>query len=78
MNNTNQPDPKKKQSEEMEFCTECGEALENFAFEGDAVDIEKLKQNRERCKQTGKAKGHHCAKLFIAESFDPDLLKDDE
>jgi hypothetical protein len=78
MKSNNEMDPKKLNKEEMTFCTQCGEALDNFCFDDDAGNIEKLRENRDRCRRSGKSHGHHCSKLFIAESFDPDLLKDDE
>lgn len=50
------------------YCTECGASLDEFHLSGDIRDIEKLKENFEKCKRLGKFKGEICAKLFIAKN----------
>jgi hypothetical protein len=72
------PKREEKQEANPSLCTECGEALDNFCFDDNVVDIKGLKKNRENCEKTGKANGHLCSKLFIAEPVDPELLNDDD
>ncbi len=76
------PQKKKKsldpQPYQHDICTVCGASLENFCVDKDVDNIEKLKKNRELCEKTGKANGEVCAKLFIAEPIDPELLDDEE
>ncbi len=47
------------------FCTECGEALENFSVSEDAKDLDAVIKNFHNCKKTGKFKGEMCSKLFM-------------
>lgn len=47
------------------FCTECGEALENFSLSEDAKDFDAVIKNFHNCKKTGKFKGEMCSKLFM-------------
>lgn len=67
----------KKQIEKIEvhFCTECGEQLDDFAFDDRAVNLKSIRTNHELCKKTGKFKGDYCSKLFIA-SENQELFED--
>ncbi len=59
------------------FCTECGDTLDDFSITENAKDVEKVKENFENCKKTGKFNGEECSKLFIA-SNPEDLPYEDE
>lgn len=50
---------------DIQFCTECGDALEYFDQSEQAKDPEAVKKNFENCKKTGKFKGEVCSKLYI-------------
>jgi len=50
------------------FCTECGEELEMFGIKKENIDLEKIKERFQHCKESGKFKGDKCAMIFIAES----------
>jgi len=58
----------KKQLEKIEihFCTECGEQLDDFAFDDRAGNIQSVITSHNLCKKTGKFKGECCSKVFIA------------
>jgi len=62
---------------DIRFCTECGEQLDEFAFDGRAENVKGVLQNHELCKKTGKFKGDCCSKLFIA-TENQELLEDTE
>jgi len=51
----------------LEFCTECGQALDNFAFTPKSKSKKKVQDNFSNCKHTGKFKGDLCSKVFISE-----------
>ncbi len=57
------------------FCSECGEELELFGIE--EIDIQKIKERHQRCRDIGKFNGDKCAMLFIAQSNE-DLFIGDE
>jgi hypothetical protein len=64
-------------SDKTKFCTECGDTLDDFAITDNAKDVQKVKDNFENCKKTGKFKGEECSKLFIASKLE-DLPYEDE
>ncbi len=51
--------------EEIKFCTECGDALEDFSVSEQADDYQAVKKNFEECKKTGKFKGDMCSKMYM-------------
>jgi len=51
----------------IEFCTECNQALDNFAFTAKSKNMKKVQDNFSNCKKTGKFKGELCSKIFISE-----------
>lgn len=53
---------------EIQFCTECGDVLENFSVSELAKDPEAVKENFHNCKKTGKFKGDVCSKIYIISS----------
>jgi hypothetical protein len=57
--------------EKEQFCTECGEKLENFCFSDEVTDIDALRIRHENCKKKNKFKGDSCSRLFIARPVDP-------
>lgn len=64
--------PKKTNKDEhqdlsLEFCTECNQALDNFAFTPKSKSKKKVQDNFSNCKKTGKFKGDLCSKVFISE-----------
>lgn len=59
------------------FCTECGDTLDDFALTENAKNLDKVKENFDNCKKTGKFKGEECSKLFISSDIE-DLPLDDE
>lgn len=56
---------KAEEQADLKFCTECGEALEDFAVSTDAEDQKSVIENYHNCKKTGKFKGDVCSKMFI-------------
>jgi hypothetical protein len=48
------------------FCTECGEALDNFWLESDSGNIKQIIQRMAKCKAEGRFHGNFCARLWIA------------
>ncbi len=61
---------------EKQFCTECGDDLNEFYLSERVKQVEAVKANFENCQKTGKFKGEECSKLFIAS--DPDVFISDE
>jgi len=55
-------------SEELNFCTECNEDLNNFDIDPVIKGKVDVLANHENCKKTGKFKGDKCSKLFIEEA----------
>ena len=51
----------------IEFCTECDEALEDFAFTPKSKSKKEVQENFSNCQKTGKFKGECCSKVFISE-----------
>ena len=51
----------------IEFCTECNEDLDNFAFTAKSKNKKKVTANFANCKQKGKFNGELCSKVFISE-----------
>jgi len=49
-----------------EFCTRCGDELENFCFSPEAENLEALRAAALRCHLEGSKEGRICAKVFIA------------
>jgi hypothetical protein len=54
-------------SEEVKFCVECDDDLNNFDIDPMLKTKEEVLKNHENCKKTGKFKGDKCSKLFITE-----------
>jgi|GEM_PF-3536680 len=50
-------------SQKPEFCTECGDDLNDFDLRN--PDKKSVSENFERCKNSGKFKGDICSKLYI-------------
>jgi len=50
----------------VEFCTECGEQLDEFDMSPVSKDIRAVRANHENCKKSGKYRGEFCSKLFIS------------
>ena len=57
-----------------DFCTACGDELEDFCFSGEANDIESVRRMFAQCKHKHKFSGGFCSKLFIAAPMVPDDL----
>lgn len=55
---------------DVEYCTECGEVLEDFSLDDKSKDIKSVKENFSNCKHTGKFKGDVCSKLYIISEND--------
>jgi hypothetical protein len=67
--------------ENVVFCTECGEKLNNFCFDDTASNVDSVKKHMEECKREGRYKGDMCARVFIADDHnleDMTLLGQDE
>ncbi|MGE5315113.1 MAG: hypothetical protein ACM3Q4_10495 [Acidobacteriota bacterium] len=64
------------------FCTQCGNKLDNFCFDGSASDLEAVKKHMEECKREGRFKGEMCSRVFIADDSTidafPPLPNEDE
>ncbi len=54
-------------SEEVKFCIECDQDLNNFDVNPMLKTKKEVLDNHENCKKTGKFKGDRCSKLFITE-----------
>ena len=54
----------------VQFCTECGEELENFSVSNDSSSEAALKRHH-NCKKTGKFNGDMCSRVFITK-YDED------
>src|SRR4030042_1750010 len=65
---------------EIQFCTTCEKALENWALSHESYDLDAIKTNHENCKNIGRFKGDMCARLFISLNGQPEkfLLDEDE
>lgn len=57
-------------SEEVKFCIECDQDLNNFDVDPMLKSKKEVLDNHENCKKTGKFKGDKCSKLFITEEED--------
>jgi hypothetical protein len=68
-----------KLAEDIKFCTECDDQLDDFCFSDISKNLEEIKKNTANCKKTGKFKGDFCSKRFIAdddlEMFSTDNVK---
>jgi hypothetical protein len=49
------------------FCTECGDELQDFAFNEKAKNKNEIKEKHYNCIKTGKFSGEFCSKLFISD-----------
>jgi len=49
------------------FCTECGDELEDFAFNKSSKNKKEIRKRHYNCVKTGKFSGEFCAKLFISD-----------
>jgi hypothetical protein len=49
-----------------QFCTRCGNELEEFCFSPAAENLEALRAAALRCQLEGRKNGKVCAKIFIA------------
>jgi len=49
------------------FCTECGDELEDFAFDKSSKDKNEIRKKHSNCVKTGKFSGEFCSKLFISD-----------
>ena len=65
-------------SEEIKFCGECQEDLNNFDIDPMLKNKKEVLENHVNCKKIGKFKGDKCSKLFIEEADDAPLLPDEE
>ncbi len=54
-----------EENSDIKFCTECGEALEDFSVSSDAKNPDAVIENFHICKKTGKFNGEICSKLYI-------------
>lgn len=57
-----------------QYCTACGDSLEDFCFSEVARDPEAVQKVFADCKKKHKFIGGQCAKLFIAGAEIPDEL----
>lgn len=55
------------------FCTECGDELQDFAFNKSSNNKDEIREKHSNCVKTGKFSGEFCSKLFIS---DDSLLGD--
>lgn len=64
---------------DIEFCTTCEEALDNWFMNPDSFDLDGVKANHENCKHIGKFKGEMCARLFISmNGKSEEIFKDED
>ncbi|MEJ5306462.1 MAG: hypothetical protein WHV63_11030 [Ignavibacteria bacterium] len=56
---------REEEKSDIKFCTECGEALEDFSVSDMAKDPKAVIENFHNCKKTGKFKGDVCSKLYM-------------
>lgn len=54
-----------EEKSDIKFCTECGEALEDFSVSDESKDLDAVIKNFHNCKKTGKFKGDVCSKLYM-------------
>lgn len=60
---------------DIDFCTECGDDLNNFDLT--KTEKEEIRNNFERCRKSGKFRGEFCSKIYIDdESFTDDEEED--
>jgi hypothetical protein len=66
-------------SEEVKFCIECDQDLNNFDVNPMLKTKKEVLDNHENCKKTGKFKGDKCSKLFITEEDEesPPIIEDE-
>lgn len=50
---------------DIKFCTECGDALEDFSVSEQADNPKDVIENFHNCKKTGKFKGDVCSKMYM-------------
>lgn len=62
----------------VNFCTECGKSLDDFALENPNCDKETIKFRYKQCVETGKFKGDMCSKLFITDDENEEPRKSDD
>lgn len=55
---------------DVNFCTECGNDLNNFDFNESGKDKKKVEANWKNCIKTEKFNGDMCSKMFIANEDD--------
>jgi hypothetical protein len=48
------------------YCTECGEALDNFCFDNESNNKQIINEQFHKCKKSKKFNGDVCSKLFIS------------
>jgi hypothetical protein len=63
---------------EIQFCTTCEEALEDWGLFPESYDLDAVRANHEKCKNNGRFKGDMCAKLFISLNGQPEKFLPDE
>lgn len=64
-------------SEEVKFCIECDQDLNNFDVDPMLKTKKEVLDNHENCKKIGKFKGDKCSKLFITEEENFTFLEDE-
>lgn len=60
------------------FCTECGQDLDDFAFNPKLCSSEAAQKQHENCKQTGKFNGDICSRVFITKLNEEDIPSEDD
>ncbi|MCX8056835.1 MAG: hypothetical protein N3F03_04405 [Ignavibacteria bacterium] len=54
-----------EEKSDIKFCTECGDALEDFSVSEQADNPDAVIENFHNCKKTGKFKGDVCSKMYM-------------
>ncbi len=62
------------EDQKVVFCTECGDKLDEFCFHETASDVESVKKHMEGCKREGRYRGDMCARMFIADDANGEIL----
>lgn len=62
----------------VNFCTECGKSLDDFALENPTHDKDELKSRFKHCMEEGRFKGDFCSKLFIVEDENTEPARNED